>query len=840
MRNLKRALSLALASVMLLGMMVVGTSASYADVTSKQNKEAIEVAQAVGVMVGDDKGNFNPDAKVTRVEMAVVMSNLLNLKVDDFKAAKTEFTDVPAWAAPYVAACKADGIIAGYSATYFGANDTVTAAQAALMVMKALGYFQFAADFGDSWQLATVKQASKISLYDGIDANANTALTRNDVAQLVLNALEATMVETDGNGGTTIKGDGFEISTGSTKYVDRTSKNEKYGKIDDEHDTENKTPYTVQLGEDLYDGDLKKSTFDANNTVDDFGRPATLWEYKNEEVGTYADTADYTFTKNIKNKALYDEVGKTVAGYTGWDGSSAKLVDANGNVIDKDKTFGKTAKGVLTEVFVNDDAKTVKVVYIYSLLAQVDQVKVNKDNKDKVDVTLNVYDNGSTDSTIMFTKEDSFAFAEDEWVIVYTKDTKEVGQGENKKEIADATKIVLDATAAAKVVKDQSVSRISGSDITVSGTKYSQSKGAAMLASYELGSDYSYDLYFDTYGYVIGSETAKEGAGDLVYVTKVSTETQGDSAIEDSYVNVKYVALDGTTKTVKAACDNIAEAPQAGWNTVKDDDDNDGWFKFTSVKNDSDYKEQIKINGGETVESSNPTLAAGLVANSKTIFILDDGDDIKVVTGIKNMKKTTLDAKGFGYGVTEDDSSYAVAVYLYTEKATGSTKAEDVVYVMKADGKAVDENGKTYYIFKAIVNGEASEIHAADANVFSAKNEENKLVFVPGLYELKTVNNNGYVNKATVSTAAMPEDWFTVENLTKGEIDNGVIAFTGDTSISKSLADKVTVLVVDGNDINAGTTSDVKGGFKSGTIYFYAKDGEDISIIIAVDLKEKA
>ena len=94
--------------------------------------------------------------------------NLLNLKVSDFKAAKTEFTDVPAWAAPYVAACKADGIIAGYSATYFGANDTVTAAQAGLMILKALGYFQYAADFGDSWQLATVKQASKIDLYDGI------------------------------------------------------------------------------------------------------------------------------------------------------------------------------------------------------------------------------------------------------------------------------------------------------------------------------------------------------------------------------------------------------------------------------------------------------------------------------------------------------------------------------------------------------------------------------------------------------------------------------------------------------------------------------------------------
>ena len=122
MRNLKRALSLAMASVMLLGMMVVGTGASYADVTSKNNQEAIEVMQAVGVMSGDDKGNFNPDQKVTRGEMAVVMANLLNLKVTDFVGAKTPFTDVPEWANAYVAACYADGITAGISATQYGFN----------------------------------------------------------------------------------------------------------------------------------------------------------------------------------------------------------------------------------------------------------------------------------------------------------------------------------------------------------------------------------------------------------------------------------------------------------------------------------------------------------------------------------------------------------------------------------------------------------------------------------------------------------------------------------------------------------------------------------------------
>ena len=77
MRNLKRALSLALASVMLLGMMVVGTSAGFADVTADHNEEAIAVAQAAGIMIGDDAGNFNPDQKVTRNQMAVVMCNVL-------------------------------------------------------------------------------------------------------------------------------------------------------------------------------------------------------------------------------------------------------------------------------------------------------------------------------------------------------------------------------------------------------------------------------------------------------------------------------------------------------------------------------------------------------------------------------------------------------------------------------------------------------------------------------------------------------------------------------------------------------------------------------------------
>ena len=124
MRNLKRALSLAVASVMLLGMMVVGTgAASYGDVDAQDNLEAIEVLQAVGIMTGDDQGNFNPDQLVTRGEMAVVMCKLLGLT----PGGSHPFVDVPDWANGYVAACYANGITGGTSATTYGTDEPVTA-----------------------------------------------------------------------------------------------------------------------------------------------------------------------------------------------------------------------------------------------------------------------------------------------------------------------------------------------------------------------------------------------------------------------------------------------------------------------------------------------------------------------------------------------------------------------------------------------------------------------------------------------------------------------------------------------------------------------------------------
>ena len=81
MRNLKRALSLALASVMLLGMMVVGSSAKgiddFTDKAEIVNQDAVAVTSAIGLFDGYEDGSFGPENVVTRAEMAVIISTML-------------------------------------------------------------------------------------------------------------------------------------------------------------------------------------------------------------------------------------------------------------------------------------------------------------------------------------------------------------------------------------------------------------------------------------------------------------------------------------------------------------------------------------------------------------------------------------------------------------------------------------------------------------------------------------------------------------------------------------------------------------------------------------------
>ena len=365
MRNLKRALSLALATVMTLGLMVVGTGAvGYTDVTSEDNQEAIEVLQAVGIMTGVTEDEFNPDGLVTRNQMAVIMSQLLNLDYDYYRGINT-FTDVPAWAAPYVAACVAEGVTAGIGNNLYGGENNVTAAQAALMLMKALGYFQYQGDFTPDWQVATIRQGSYINLFDKVDANAEQALTRSQVAQMVLNALKANMVDFTGDVGTQLTlPDGTTYTSGyRAEYTARTNAANRYNTIDTGATTinEDNSQYYVQLGEELYNGDLVLK----NDAEDDFARPARLWIYDGKEIGTYMkdELIMEEYTVAVTGKDLYDTLGRSVIedNYVDYyvDGMERNdVISADNMVRSNTRNYSTTGNSVLTQVFFDKDDKS--------------------------------------------------------------------------------------------------------------------------------------------------------------------------------------------------------------------------------------------------------------------------------------------------------------------------------------------------------------------------------------------------------------------------------------------------------------------------------------------------
>ena len=370
MRNLKRALSLLLSSTLVLGMLVMGGSAAgYKDVdASNDHQEAIEVLQKVGIMTGDQNGNFNPDGSVTRNEMAVIMAHLLNLDYDYYRGTNP-FTDVPEWAAPYVAACAAEGVIAGIGNNQFGGEMKVTAAQASLMIMKALGYFENAEDFGSDWQVATISQASKINLFDQINASAESALTRAQVAQMVLNGLQAKTVYFTGDKGIQIG----DVTVGyRAEYTPKTGTDKKYNTlVSGKTDISNQGQYYIQLGEELYDGQLRKAP-----DADEFDRPAFTWSYKAQKIGTYVDWSLLVkeYTTAVTGEELYNTLTSSAikaydfAYYV--DGKVSDEIKTSNMIRTNDTKYATTGNGALTQVFVDNEEGKITITTINTYLAQ--------------------------------------------------------------------------------------------------------------------------------------------------------------------------------------------------------------------------------------------------------------------------------------------------------------------------------------------------------------------------------------------------------------------------------------------------------------------------------------
>ena len=829
MRNLKRALSLGLTATMISGLMVMGSSAaSYADVTSEQNQEAIEVLKEVGIMVGDDKGNFNPEAKVTRNEMAVVMSNLMAYNVKTY-ANTSPFTDVPEWAEPYVAACYTNGITSGYDAKTYGGSDTVTTGQAALMLLKALGYFQYSADFGSDWLVETTKNGSTAGLFDGVATGAKEALTRNDVAQMVLNALEADLVKAEKNGSDVQIGD-IIISGAKATYTARTSSDTKYSKIDN---TRVDGKYTIQLGEDLYDGDLVKS----GSTSDDFGRPASKWTYNNKEIGTYADDADAVYTAAVAKEDLYDLMGKTV--YDDLKSGDATLtvvkdgVDQDASLNDyivrnNDDDAKGTQKGATTEVYIDDD-NNVTIAIINTYVAQVDGDYDAQDEELDLDVleespfTADDYTLSSDDFDYLDTYED------EDYVLVTVAD----GQ---IKTIQKADTVTGDVT-----------SYTEKKNVTVDGTKYEYSKNYTDAVkddsklSYNLGNEYT--LVLDTNGYVLYTD-GTAGHNDYVYVASMKHSGGVKSNLEgDAYF------IDGTNKVITIDNDEkFNERDYGNWYSYNEK--SNGKYELTPIdaKDATTYygtmtasdavinkdKAGIVTENGKSSVAVNDTKDVNgspkkdyVRANNDTIFVVNDDDDVTVYTGIKNVPD--ISAKDTKNGTVTVavvmDGNYADVVYIYSKDMSISGDSGDRVYILDPKPDAsVDNDDNKYYEYDAIVNGKIGTIKATSNNL------------AVGLYQNVSYDENGYMDDQDKVTGTDEDDYKAYDVNNTISYSGGVLSF-GKTDIV--LADDYTIFLNDDGDGKTTTPSKLARDYEktayNGTIYVYENDNDEAVEVYVVD-----
>ena len=204
MKNLKRVLSLGLASVMLAGMMVVGAGAANKDFTDADeitHVEAVNVMSTLGVLKGKDTGAFDPNTTVTRAEMAKIICVMLNGGNDPTlgSAGSAMFSDINGhWARPYIEYCASMNIIAGQGNGTFAPDAPVTGAAAAKMLLVAMGYDSSIFEFtGLDWEINVNRRANEAKLYEEIkNIDTSKGLSRDDTAQMAYNALEAKIMET--------------------------------------------------------------------------------------------------------------------------------------------------------------------------------------------------------------------------------------------------------------------------------------------------------------------------------------------------------------------------------------------------------------------------------------------------------------------------------------------------------------------------------------------------------------------------------------------------------------------------------------------------------------------
>ena len=598
MRNLKRALSLALAAIMLIGMMVVSASATglddFSDKDKVVNKDAVSMLTTLGVINGKEDGSyFDPTGNVTRAEMAKMIATVLNQGADVdglYVGMNTGLTDVKGhWAESYINYCYSLGIIAGRGNGKFDPAATVTGNEAAKMLLVAAGYdAQLAGLTGADWAIKTASLASTLGIFDNLSVATSDPLTRDNAALLIYNALDIEMIQKYENGYAIAFEDHRTLL--STKYgvykVEGVVTGNEWAQLEDT-DSEDalatgktkmdhvkvykSTTSNTVVGE--YEEEKNPVIFNVSTPVDMLGQTVTMYVRKttvlansevlgvyvngnNNVVKTTADTQD-TMKDFLKGTGL--SVDGDTAYYVNYGVMKDEAAATKAMGFESGDRFnsvkGKT-NGYGVELTAIDNDNDGEVEYVLYLQETLSQVIAKSDSKETT--TLNTFNsNKAIDNEDIVTEAD---LAEGDLVLTvsyggrYYVSEPQVITGQME-------------SYAANKEKEQT--------ITVGGTEYHPSyiqyKADTADNTYEFDVlkcdnggvefDSDYDFILDSNGNVIAYRPSEQGLYD--YALVLDSGYEPGAFASDASGKIKVLLADGTegvyTLNFSASAKNVGE-----------------------------------------------------------------------------------------------------------------------------------------------------------------------------------------------------------------------------------------------------------------------------------------
>ena len=196
--NLKKMIS-SIAALALSASCFTAFAADFSDVAADNaHKNAIDELVALQIVNGYEDGTFKPDNEITRAEvtkMVVAAMGPSYTSAAESSAATTNFTDCAGhWAVGYINVGVAQKFINGMGDGTFSPDTNVTYSQIVKMLVAALGYTS-AAEAAGGYPNGYLQVASSIGVTSGVAGiDADTAVTRGQVAQLINNAIKTPIV----------------------------------------------------------------------------------------------------------------------------------------------------------------------------------------------------------------------------------------------------------------------------------------------------------------------------------------------------------------------------------------------------------------------------------------------------------------------------------------------------------------------------------------------------------------------------------------------------------------------------------------------------------------------